>query len=175
MAVGNQPNDVYLLETVLAEFRQISRGNGNYTDIQDVVLPSYHLTDGNPMAFVINPAVLSHDKLPALFVWVDRSSPAEGLMGMAERTLHLVVVGVLKQDEGLQLALMRLANDVRGIMLFNRERRFPGASSAENTGAATNEVGDGVGFNILKNSHGHNVGYFVSFWAVSHKVPGPQG
>lgn len=174
MAVGNQPNDVYLAETLLAEFKNISRGNGYYTDVQDALMPSWNLTDESYNTFVINPKVTGHDKLPALFMWVDRSIPDEGFTGMAERALHVIVCGVVKQEEGLQLALMRFANDVRGVMLFNQSRVFPGGT-AQDTGASTREMGDGIGFNIVKNETSNSVGYFVSFWAVSHKFPSPRG
>jgi len=175
VAVETIPNDIYIVETLLEEFRGISRGNGNYTEVQHVEMPSWSLSDGNPNAFNVNPLVMTpKNGSPALYVWVDSSIPADGWVGMAERTLRIIVVGVIRQAEGLQLALMRLASDLRGVMLHNGERTFPG-KEPQNTGATTTELPDGFHFNLSKNETSDEVGYFVSFWAVSHKFPSPRG
>lgn len=167
MAVESQPNDVYVAETLVAEFRRITPGNGHWTEVRHAEMPSYPPTEDFKMK-------MFGVETPALLLWIDRSTPPGDVN--YERDLRIIVAGIVKQDRNLQQAVMRLANDLRGVMLGNIHRTFPGAALPNPTvNAITNELPEGIDFAMDRDPTGNTIGYFFSVWAISHRFPLPNG
>jgi hypothetical protein len=167
MALGNQPNDVYLVEGLLQEFKQIRTENEYWTDVNYVEMPSYPPTADYKSRWLGVTA-------PALLMWVSRSAPSRGSnMNPPDRDLEVVVAGIVRGDRGLQQSVMRLGDDLRAVMLFNSGRARPGGSAMD--GVTTDELPEGIDYAMDKDDGGHVVGYFFSVWALTHRFPRPVG
>jgi len=165
MAYGGKPNSEFCMDSLLAELKTISVANGRWSDVRTVVMPDYAPESD----------VMFQAETPSLHVWVMGSGGQEGLISRARRSLEVWIYGVVKQDRGAQTAILRLAEDVRSVMIMNPERDYPGLSVANTWGHFTEEQAGGFSFLVDRNEQGKSIGEFRSEWKVVYNYDNPNG
>lgn len=166
MAIADKPNSTYCINSLLADLKRITVGNSFWTELKSVEMPNYGPDDG---------MVLQGDA-PKLLVWVTGMGPTQSRVGQYRRVINVMIYGIVKQDEAVQEATMRLAEDVRSILLFNPQRNFPGLTAVINTwGTYTAEEVEGFRLLIDKDENAIPFGQFTSRWRITHEFPAPHG
>jgi hypothetical protein len=165
MAVGELPNDGYTLRSLVADLERIRKSNNFWTDVDVVDLPDYDPKDEGEWLKVDQASV---------HVWIDSDlqvSEREN-SGDYRPTLRVLVLGVLKVDQGLQIALIGLKTDVRRVLLENASRDFPGLSVPNTWGIYTRQA---PGFEIDYRYHPDRTGSFLSMWDIDYQSPFAKG
>lgn len=170
MAVADRPNSVFIMDALVADLRLIKRANNYWSDVADVDAPEFPPTSLS-QAF-------SMKEYPALLVWLSymRQSQRTGdsLGGDLRSELGVFVVGIVKQERGLQTALLTLAEDVKRCMRLNAGRDYPGLAIVNTWGINTDYGSGGFKFDY-SSENGVTFGHFSSEWVISYRFPTPKG
>ena len=168
MAVSNLPNAAYIIESIMADLRQISIGNGYRTDLKAIELPSWSYEDR---------ARFSQVETPALLLWLDSDVKGTTLSNHQELRPALIftVVGIVRRADKLQEAMLLLSQDVRRVMMANPQRNHPANLTQANTWGVLTEEEGGVDFKVHRNEQGVTIGIFTSSWRVDYRYPIPAG
>jgi len=165
VAQGAKPNSAHVVDSILADLKNVKKANGYWMDVRHVALPDYQPYQDQMIAA----------DTPSLQVWVVGDGPGDSLIGLPRKTLKVWIIGVIKQSDRLQQDLLMLADDVKSIMIFNPARNFPGSSVANTYGHYTDQDEEGVSFEVERGDQSSNVGIFLSKWRVGYEFPSPHG
>jgi hypothetical protein len=165
VAVGDKPNSEYTVEAMMADLRRISRANGYRTEVRTVVQPDY--SPDSDMVLQVG--------APSVQVWIMGSQPTEGMVGRLHRTLSVWIVGTIKQSKDVQIALLRLMEDVRSVMMWNPQRNHPDNTGANTWGHHTEEESEGFSYMVDAAEGTQAAGMFLSKWRVTYVFPSPSG
>lgn len=168
MAVSGKPNSAYIVDSVIADLKQIKISNGYYSDVKTVTLPSWDYRDGSHFSQVEDSALL---------IWLDALVAGETSRNFQEErpSMAFTIVGVVRREQGLQEAMLLLAEDIRRVMMSNPQRNHPSNPTQNNSwGVLTKEDG-GVDFQVHRNEQGVTIGVFTSSWRVDYRFPKATG
>lgn len=169
--IGDVPNSVYVMRSLLADLKRIKRANGFLTDLRQVKQPDYSPDDSNWDQALAEEA-------PAVLLWLSQESDPSGRANSAEDrpTLSVYLMGLVRQERNVQEALQSLAVDVRRVMVQNPQRDFPGVSATNSHGVWTRPAGNVTfDFRYKKMTNASTVGLFDSWWQVEYRCPRTTG
>lgn len=168
MTVGSVPNSVQLVRCLEAELKTISPANGYVTNVRTVKMPDYSPTDEDWDLAMAEPT-------PALLLWLDTETDSgNGNTANDRPLLGVYILGMVRQDKGLQTALQGLATDVRRVMRFNLNRDHPTSGLANTWGVMTREGAYAFNYDYKKSNLG-TIGMFESTWQLEYKFPRATG
>ena len=112
MAVGAQPDDVFLMQAVSAKMATIKRTDF-WTDVATVDFPDYE-EDNVAEVFKVD--------APFVHIWWTGEIHNAAMEDSQKFRpfMRLMIMGGVKRANGIQFALMGLKNDVRNVMMSNK-------------------------------------------------------
>lgn len=169
--VGDVPNSVYIVRSLMADLKRIKKANGFLTDVRQVKRPDYP-PDENDWDRALA------EESPSVLLWLSDEADPSGRANSAEDrpSLTVYIMGVVRQERDLQEALQALAVDVRRVMVTNPQRSFPGLAATNSHGVWTSPAGNKTfDFSYRKLSNASTVGVFESFWQIEYRSPRATG
>lgn len=169
MAVATTTNADYIAIATVQNLKGISISKGYWTDVRDVRRPDFGPDDIQDMLSIAQEGA-------ALYVWAVASREAVGhnQLGSTAKPcrLTLAVVGVVKQADEVQSAILRLSADVQRVMLQNPRRNFDGSTVANGYCIDTLPAGDPT-FDFLfgRIDASTTAALFYSAWDVTYVFP----
>ena len=171
MTVSGIQNSVYTLKALMADLGLITRAAGYTTDVKTVKMPDYAPDDEDWRTML-------GEECPAILVWLSDESDPVGRQNIAEDRpiMRVYMVGIVKQQRGLQASLQGLASDVRRVMRSNPNRDYPGLA-VTNTWAVNTSSPGGKTFDFIyrRDMQKATAGLFESFWDIEYRFPRSTG
>lgn len=173
MAVNGKPNLHYLLYTLEYELNQIKRANSSggqpyFSNVAFVDFPDYPITNIDQ--------IMGVQDSPALLCWLLNVGHGREpyTLGDTYPAAKVEIVGVVK-GPAVQEQLVLLAEDVRRVMLGNKQRRFPGLIPPPYVGVDTYEDPRAMDFIVHQEGVSTLTGVFLSTWNIEYCFPLPTG
>lgn len=173
MATGNVINSVQIMRSLIAELKTIKKSEGYSTDVATVRQPDY-LPPKEQDDEGWNQAMA--EVTPAILVWLDTETEDESLATtMKDRpVLSVYVLGIIKQEKGIQETIQMLASDVRRVFRNNMNRDHPTATATNTWGVMTAQGGSGLKYGYAK-SQSSTVAMFDVIWSMTYNFPRATG
>lgn len=152
----------HIIRAFVADLKTIKRP-AYQTEVRTVEFPTHKPDDLD--------RCVAHEA-PSLLCWVDKIAPISENSSEIRFDLRVLVIGVIKGREEIQLAVVSLSQDLTRCVYANPRRHWPGREDQQNTWGLFSK--QAPGFNIEFRYHdvaGKGVASFLSMWDLQYRFP----